>query len=172
LNLIGMNQKKIFKAMPFLFLILATTSNALGIDNSSITFSPYAIFNNNISNSTIEIDTGTMDVETITIQFLIYSDPIPVDFEFTAIGYDVPTNQFQLFDDGTHGDAQADDHIYTIGGVRTNISELPERGFLRLWAKVTINGLETNVYYPCLFIIKEEPFLYLENDNSQLCSAI
>ncbi len=148
-----------------LVTFMSFASNAYAIDRSSINFSSYAIFNDSASNSTIEIDTVDSDAETITIQLNVYGDQEPSDFGFMAVGYDSPINQFQLFDDGTHGDKTADDHIYTIGGLKTAVSELPERGFLRLWMRVNVDGVETDMYYPCLFIVEKELCSYVERDD-------
>jgi hypothetical protein len=109
---------KNYKLLLLLPLVLFFEIAQAQIDwRTKISYEPYAIFNNNISESTIKVDARGKNTTTISINLKSNEN-----ITFLASGYDSPQTSFPLFDDGTHGDEVANDNIFSIGKIRTDYS--------------------------------------------------
>jgi len=157
---------KNYKLLLLLPLVLFFEIAQAQIDwRTKISYEPFAIFNNNISESTIKVDAREKNATTISINLKSNEN-----ITFLAAGYESPQTSFPLFDDGTNGDEVANDNIFSIGKIRTDYSIIDPKGYVRLWAELIVDGSLTSIYYPYFFITQQEDFSISLIDNNTLFS--
>lgn len=131
-----------------------------------ISIEPLAIFNDGISKCTIKFNTGVQSPNTISIKFL--SDN---NIYFTASGFNSPQTTFPLFDDGTHGDEVANDHIFSIGGISSVFQIKRLSGIEWVNFELTIDGtLHPTKHFMSLPVVQKEQFNVRLVDNNTICS--
>jgi hypothetical protein len=133
--------------------------------NNRLSFEPFAIFNNKISESKIKIALRGFNLTTLSVNLKSNNN-----ITFTASGYESPQTSFPLFDDGTHGDEVAHDNIYSIGEIKTDFSIIDPKGYERVWTEIVVDDSVLTIYYPYFFVVQQENFNVALIDNNTLFS--
>jgi hypothetical protein len=133
--------------------------------NNRLSFEPFAIFNNKISECKIKIALRGFNLTTLSVNLKSNNN-----ITFTASGYESPQTSFPLFDDGTHGDEVAHDNIYSIGEIKTDFSIIDPKGYERVWTELVVDDSAITLWFPAFYVVQQEDFNINLLDNNTLYS--
>ena len=158
-----MKKKNLFFFLPLVLIFEVAKTQ---IDwRTKISFEPFAIFNNNISELTIKVDAREQNLTTLSINLKSNEN-----ITFLSSEFENYQTSFPLFDDGTHGDEIANDNIFSIGGIRSDYAIIDPKGYIQLWTELIVDSTFTTIYYPYFFVTQQENFSISVIENNILFS--